>query len=139
MAEIRILIGFGLMAVVCMTAVSVGNRALRRAAILVAGCWALATLIELGFGHRTEAVIAGDSLCGLGLLFLAATETAWWVWILLLVQSALFLMHALLYKLDQPPTTLYVVANNSLNTLGLAIVFGTTLLSWLRRPTTGKR
>ncbi len=94
--ELRLWIGLALMAACCGLAYAIGDRMVRRTALLAASCWVGVTVLELLSGRQAEPAIAGDVIAGIGLLVLATKGGAAWQWLLVGVQAALMMLPALL-------------------------------------------
>ncbi len=118
----RILVGCGVAAVACLTAFRVGDRPARMAAGLVAACLGLTTFAEWITDLRAEPVVCGDIVCGLGLLLLASSFNAAWLWTMTGIEAALFMLHAWFYGFSETPSAKLVIANNLLATLGLIVL-----------------
>lgn len=119
---VRLLTGFVLMFLACGFAYRRGDRSVRRGAKAVAACWTLALAGQLVTGHTVEPAIAADVAYGLFMLRLAWTDGRGWVWALIGIESALFVIHALLYRSHQPPAGGQILANNALVSLALAVL-----------------
>lgn len=119
---LRLLLGFVLMAAACWFAYRRGDRTVRRAAKVMAVCWTLCLAVQLISGRTVEPAIGADIACGLFLLRLAWTDARGWIWILIGIESVLFVVHALLYRAQQPPTGLQILGNNALVTVALVVL-----------------
>lgn len=118
------------MALVCGTSYRLGDRTIRRMALIIAVCWVCSTLIQVTTGLLAEPAIAGDVICGLVALRLAWKEGRAWLWALVGVLSCLFVLHAVLYAAHQPPAPAEIVGNNLLATLALGVLLGAAIRNW---------
>ena len=130
---LRLAIGVVLMAAVCLTAWRIGDRPVRLPALIVAAAWAVATAGEVLIQRQAEPVIHGDAIAALGMLRLAWTYHRRWLWLAICIEAALFFLHAIYYL---PPALIPLrerLANNALNTAGLAVILAAALISGQRR------
>lgn len=74
-----------------------GTRRQKTAMTAVAVCWIAATLGQVATGHLTAPLIASDVMFSLWLLWFAWRGSAWWVWLILALQAARLMLHALVY------------------------------------------
>ena len=130
---LRVTIGFVVMAAVCFTAWRIGDRPVRRAALIISIAWLIGSVGQVLFRRQAEPILAGDAISGLGLLRLAWTYDRRWIRIVISVETALFFMHAAYYP---PPPVLGAGerwANNVLSTTGLAVILAAALVSKTKR------
>ena len=80
-------------------------------------CWIGATLGQLLTGDLTVPLIVGDVLFSLWLLWFAWRRPQWWIWVLLGIEAARLMLHALAYGASME--TAYTVINNVLSLSGL--------------------
>ena len=119
---LRLLTGFVLMALACGFAYRRGGRTVRRTAKVIAACWTLSLAAQFVTGRTVEPAIAADVVCGLFMLRLAWTDGRGWIWTIIGIESVLFVIHALLYRSQQPPTGPQILVNNALVTLALIVL-----------------
>ena len=131
-ALVRALIGLAVMVAACGFTFCVGNRSMRRAAVLIFVCWAVAVALEFAIGPHIAILLAADLIAGLGLLILATTEGASWLLVMISIEAALFLLHALTMSSNRDPGRLEVIGNNVLVTLGLMVMVGAASVQWRR-------
>jgi hypothetical protein len=133
---IRALIGLVVMLVACGFTFSVGNRTMRRVAILIFVCWAAAVLFEIALGPHIKILLAANLACGFGLLVIATMDGAVWVLVMISIEASLFFLHSLTMALDRTPGRLEVIGNNILVTLGLLVMVGAAAAHWARKGRT---
>jgi hypothetical protein len=119
---LRLLTGFVLMGLACAFAYRRGDRTVRLTAQVVGTFWTVALAAQLVTGRTVEPAIAADVACGLFMLRLAWTDGRGWIWALIGIESVLLVIHALLYRSQQPPTGPEILANNALVTLALIVL-----------------
>lgn len=119
---LRLLTGFVLMALACWFAYRRGDRTVRRTAMVIAACWTLSLAVQLATGRTVEPAIGADVVCGLFMLRLAWTDGRAWIWAIIGIESVLFVIHALLYRSQQPPTEPEILVNNALVTVVLIVL-----------------
>lgn len=101
-----------------------GRQKTAMVALLV--CWIGATLGQVATGDLTVPLIVGDVLFSLWLLWFAWRGPEWWVWVLLGVESARLMLHALAYGASME--TAYTLINNFLSLSGLVDLAAAALL-----------
>ncbi len=129
-AYLRIAIGFVIMAVVCLTAWRIGDRPVRLAVLIVAAAWAVATAGEVVLQRQAEPVLVGDAIAAAGMLRLAWTYHRRWLWLTICIEAALFFLHAAYYPAPAMLPPGERLANNALNTAGLAVILAGAVVSW---------
>ena len=67
-------------------------------------------------------MVCGDVICGLGLLLLAASFNAGWLWAMTGIEAMLFLVHAWFYGFGETPSATLILANNLLATVSLIVL-----------------
>jgi hypothetical protein len=127
--HIRHVIGMILMATACLTALRLGGNTERRAAGVIALCWTGADLGQLITGLDIEPVIAADILSGLSLMVLAWIEGAGWLWIMVVVEAALLLIHALFYRPGQSASATELILNAALSCIILLVLVTAAIAS----------
>ena len=123
----RAAVGVVVMLVTCGLTFAIGNRSMRWAAGLIFVCWALAVALEFAIGPHVEILIVANVVNGLGLLVLAVLDGAAWLWIMVALQAAVFLLHALTFGGHQPSRR-EVIGNNTLITLGLIVMVAAAIM-----------
>jgi hypothetical protein len=129
-ALVRALIGLVVMLAACGFTFCVGNRTMRQVAVLIFVCWAAAVLAEFALGPRIKMLLAANLVNSFGLLVIATMDGAGWLLVMISIQAALFLLHALTMALDRAPERIEVIGNNVLVTLGLLVMVGAAAAHW---------
>ena len=125
----RILIGFALMAVLCSAAFALGDRPVRKMALLIGFAWAASVLTQLATGHLPEPAIAADVVCALVTLAWAWRGERRWLWGMVGIESCLLLLHALLFTVGWQATPMEALANNILTTGALVLLLIAAVLA----------
>ena len=91
-----ILIGFIVMLATCSVTWLIGGPAERQGALFLAACW-MVSLVGQAFlgGHNAIPLIIANVICGLGLLVLAYKHGKAWLWLTLLIQVVIIILHAM--------------------------------------------
>jgi hypothetical protein len=132
-ASLRLLIGFVLMVMTCSASYALGDRPVRKMAMLIGFSWIACVLVQLATGHLPEPAIAGDVLCALVTLAWAWNGGRVWLWAMVGVESCLLLLHALLYTVNWRVTRLEIVVNNILSVSALTVMLAAAVLSRRRK------
>jgi len=132
----RVALGVLLMAVVCSVSFAIGGRGVRRVTLAIAVCWVAATALQLLARSQWPGII-GDVACGLFILVLAARQPQLWLWILVVVEAGLLILHALLFTVGKPATMPEIVGNNLLVCAGLLVLLMAAVRDRLGRKPLG--
>jgi hypothetical protein len=103
-------------------------------AVLTFVCWAGAVALEFAIGPHIAIIIAANVVAGIGLLIVAAIDGARWLFVMIALEAAMLVLHALTVTLDRPPGPIEVIGNNVLVTLGLLVMVGAAVAHRLRTP-----
>lgn len=144
-----VLVGFISMLVGCSLAWLMGGRAERLGALALAGCWLISIAFETLVGLQDDVpVLVADVLYALALFALASRFDRSWIWVSLVLQSAVLVGHGLILVLQGEDRVACVAFINvaSLGTL-LTLVLGAALNAYGsrrgarrgRRPAVGAR
>ena len=129
----RIVTGVALMVLGCAPAAILGNRPVRLATAIIAACWALVAAAQVATGLIVEPVMVGEIVSGLGLLAVAMSFDAKWLWVEIAIEAALLLLHAWFYEQGEVPSANFVTFSNLLTTVGLGVLVAAAI-RWQFRP-----
>lgn len=121
---IRLLAGLVVMAAACGIAYRIGDRPVRLTAGLIAASWIIAFAGQRLTGMLVEPLLASELVAGIGLLFLAASFSADWLWAEVGIEVLLLCMHAWFYGNDEATTRGEIIANNVLASTSLLVLVG---------------
>ena len=96
-----VLVGFLAMLVGCALAWLLGGRAERLGAAALAGCWLVSILFQAIMGlHDDVPILVADVLYAVALVALASRFDRSWIWVSLVLQSAVLIGHGLVLVLQ---------------------------------------